>query len=216
MYSLPTEPLTEMDFTAAQISTLNSACCEAVYEMLILDAIAGFSDGRTSKQSSRSVITEVLVEHTTQVLLDTHKSRVADGRFTTMSVSTPVPYSYTVGLSPPVGFEIIGRGLIPSDLMESLINEMGQRALAGEYMTGERGSYLHEINGEPHRLILKRVEDTDHALDHLLLLAGSIRFVPTRPKQIYQLYIGDCNNLLPGEDRYDNTLLQELYPTLEE
>lgn len=216
MYSLPTEPLIELGFTDAQISTLCSACCEPVYKMLILDAVAGFSDGQSSKQSSHSVIMEVLVEHTTQVLLDVHKSRIAEGRFTTISVAAPVPYSYTIGLSAFVGYEIIGRGLIPSDLMESLINEMGQRAVAGEYMTGVRGSRLNDINGESHRLILNRVEDTENALDHLLLLAGSVVFVPDRPKQVYQLYVGDCDNRLPGEDGYNNVLLQELYPVLEE
>lgn len=42
---------------------------------------------------------------------------------------------------------------------------------------------------------------------------ASRRYVQYKPKHIYQILIGDENNLLPGEDGYESTRVQDLFYT---
>jgi len=163
-----------------------------------------------------NAIMDVLVDHRTQGVITEHQRRLSLGHYTVQMVDAPVPFVYTLGLSAHAGFEIISRGLIPAVLMAAIVREVGDRIKNKEDVFNDLTSYVQTLNNRPLRLRLDRVFDPDYLIKNVALMASRRVFIPDPDFRFYQLLIGDDANVLPGESGYDNQLIQDLYPAIEE
>lgn len=107
--------------------------------------------------------------------------------------------SYTVGLSDR-GFELFSP--LSFEFLPTVYNHIAQLPSVEDGLVTEIDSL--QVKGEPLRVKLKEITDRDQIvfIYQNLTLAVAQRY-PIGSQTLYNVYVGDKNNLLPGEPGYD-------------
>lgn len=129
-----------------------------------------------------------------------------------------IPYAFSVGLSNRVGYELILSYPGSPSQLEAVVEMVSRSAIDG---VGARQLIPYEVatlpsiavNGEPLRFVINKKAEPGRVVRHKAPVMASRRYVQYKPKHIYQILIGDENNLLPGEDGYESTRVQDLFYT---
>lgn len=114
------------------------------------------------------------------------------------------PVCYTIGLTPLLGAEILTTAPISLDTLYQML-----RTNIDDFIKNKQsipvdvfsGGYLK--NGDELRCKLVDVSTNKDVLNFITVRTCNV-------DKVYQLYFGDINNILPGEDGYDNNFDQEL------
>lgn len=129
-----------------------------------------------------------------------------------------IPYVFSVGLSNRVGYELILSYPGNPTVMEDVVEHVCEAAVVGvgkAQLVPDKVSTIPDINvnGEPLRFVIRKKEEANRVIRHKAPVMASRRYVQQKPNQVYQILMGDCNNLLPGEDGYEETHVQDLFCT---
>lgn len=124
------------------------------------------------------------------------------------SGSVDPTFTYTVGLTRKLGYELIVTNL-PPDLSQPLLNEVCTALTENTLPIDEPfTTSSFTVNGEPARL---KIVDID--FDSVTAKSVMARIDGIEVTQIKQLWLSDGDNILPDEPGYDNTFVQYLIGT---
>lgn len=138
-----------------------------------------------------------------------HKERIESGDYTVQVVTSDPPLVYTAGLSLTSGIELAYQTNMDIRFMSDIVNGLAkgikengllEETTSKQYLTGEEKDL---------RIKLVLVEEKDKLIDKLTLGMGNPNWLPNRPDKVYQVLVGDERNILPGEEGYDETFLQD-------
>lgn len=127
-----------------------------------------------------------------------------------------IPYAFSVGLSNRIGYELILSYPGDPSQLEAVVEMVSRTAIVG---VGTRRLIPNEVatlpdisvKGEPLRFVINKKTEPGRVVRHKAPVMSSRRYVQRKPKHIYQILIGDENNLLPGEDGYNEAFTQNLH-----
>ena len=203
------EELEKLNYNEYQINTLLNIEEDSnwihVPEKMLLD----YKEGKLEEEKVKEYLTQVIIEINLDRLLGEHKERMEKNGYTVTVVGGERATAYTVGLSVSEGYELVTQSNIAGKVLGIVIN-----AVVGELRDSGFEENLtlktFNINNTEARCKLVEVKDVEWLGENITYGMFNSDWLETKPTKVYQVLLGDKNNILPGENGYDVSFEQTL------
>lgn len=168
------------------------------------------------KKEHAKMLSESVLEITIHLVQSDTRNKLKESDWIVLHTADEdgASFSYTVGLSRHEGVEsceLICHGQTNCEHAHSLLNEIAGRIKQGESADNiEHSDNLRVVGGFSLRVLLKEVGDKKHVLGNYTPAAKGDFYLDEEPATIYQVFLGDENNLLPREEGYNETTFPNL------
>ena len=207
----------EISLDLVEQSTLNKFQKETLTSFLTINESTsiGYSDPEATKpleEMNAEEVRETLLRAVMHInigrLDEEHKQRIEKGGFTVQCVTSDPALVYTVGLSIDTGIELACQASIDMKILYQVVNEAAL-VIKEKGLVEEMVSAQYKVGEENLRVKLVLVENKDKLVDNVTLGMGNSKWLDKRPESIYQVFVGDEGNKLPGEEGYNERFVQE-------
>lgn len=195
--------------TEDQIQTVNNAVENEFITSVALGELVNH-ETYTTDEKRNILIDTVIVPYNMAKLENDINEAIENGKVASISVGgdgeTPL-FIYTVGGIPIMGGELLLVGNIPPQVGSSILNVAFEAAKEKGEVSGDLGTLATLEDGDDLRYLIKTQTLGETVKDFLNLVPKHFPDAPL-DTPVYVIEVGDENNLLPGEEGYDETFIQ--------
>lgn len=203
------EELEKLGYNDYQVYTLLNIEKDSEWSHVPTYILEDLKSGKLKEDEAKKLLTKIIIKVNATKLLREHGERMEKHGYTVTMVTGERPTAYTVGLSVSEGYELVTQsnihGKVAGVVINAVVDELRKSGFSENFTLKN-----FNINNTEARCRLVEIEDLEWLGTQVTFGMFNPEWLKVKPTKVYQVLLGDKNNILPDEDGYDTSFDQTL------